>query len=108
MLEFISFIISFIIFISLSLNLKISFNVVICYWGVVALAHFVTFVSKISKKDVKKESYIIDEDKKDIDDVMEDLRKNSFKYEVNKINYTQTEEEKTRIKYLRILEGIDE
>ena len=108
MLEFILFIISFIIFISLCLNLKISFNVVICYWGVVALAHFVTFVSKISKKDVKKENDFIEEDKMDINDVMEDLKKNSFKYEVNKIDYTQTEEEKARIKYLRILEGIDE
>lgn len=107
MLEFTLFIISFIIFISLYLNLKISFNVVICYWGIVALTHFVTFVSKISKKDVKKEKDFIDEDKMDIDELMEDLKKNSFKYEVNKINYTQTEKEKTRIKYLRILEGID-
>ena len=89
--------------------------VISLYWGLL----FVKYAYEFSKGVI--ENNVEDENVADIKDVveqeeldwakskMEDLKQNSFKEEINKVEYDRNNyREKARVKYLRILNGLED
>ena len=88
---------------------------VLIYWGIVSLRNFIEIFRTRKKKD-EKEEYVsslksenTEESNSEPVDMIEHLKEHSFDYEVNKIDAGELDDrQKAYIKYMRILNGIEE
>ena len=89
--------------------------VISLYWGLLFIKYAYEFSKGVIEADIEDENVadikdIMEQDELDwVTSKMEDLKQNSFKEEVNKVEYDRNNyREKARVKYLKILNGIED